>query len=186
MFGKPRFEDFDRSRAAWRWRGQARPDFAEAPGPDQESVWDYPRPPSLEPVRAALRVQVGETVVAETRRGLRICETASAPTYYFPLADVRMELLEDQGPSSLCEWKGVAHVHHVRVEGALLRGAAWRYPEPWPGFELVAETMAFHPAHVRCFIGDEEVTAQPGGLYGGWVTTKLAGPIKGGPGTGGW
>ena len=31
----------------WGYRGQSRPEFAEPPGPGQESVWDYPRPPRL-------------------------------------------------------------------------------------------------------------------------------------------
>ena len=30
------------------YRGQKRPVFADSPGPDQESVWDYPRPPRIE------------------------------------------------------------------------------------------------------------------------------------------
>lgn len=27
-----------------QYRGQKKPDFADLPGPGQESVWDYPRP----------------------------------------------------------------------------------------------------------------------------------------------
>lgn len=139
----------------------------------------------MEQVAATLRVQAADEVLAESKRGLRICETASAPTYYIPFDDIRMDRFVDRGPRSLCEWKGVAHVFDV--DGApALAGGAWRYPEPWPGFEAVADTLAFHPAILRCFIDDVEVTAQPGGLYGGWVTPRLAGPIKGGPGTGSW
>jgi hypothetical protein len=37
-----------------------------------------------------------------------------------------------------------------------------------------------------CFGGEEAVTPQPGGFYGGWVTSDLKGPFKGGPGTMGW
>ncbi len=37
-----------------------------------------------------------------------------------------------------------------------------------------------------CYIGEEKVTPQPGGYYGGWVTKNLLGPIKGEPGGGAW
>jgi hypothetical protein len=30
------------------------------------------------------------------------------------------------------------------------------------------------------------VTPQPGRFYGGWITSNVAGPFKGGPGTRGW
>jgi hypothetical protein len=30
------------------------------------------------------------------------------------------------------------------------------------------------------------VEAQPGGYYGGWITSAVTGPFTGGPGTGGW
>jgi uncharacterized protein (DUF427 family) len=179
-------EDYEASRAAWRYRGQTRPSFAEPPGPGQESVWDYPRPPRVEPVSETLEVFVGSTRLARTERGLRVCETASAPTYYFPLEDIDLDRMEDLGPRSLCEWKGVAHPYAAIVDRRRIDGAAWRYPDPWPGFEALADTLAFHPAHVTCKLAGEVATPQPGGLYGGWITSRLAGPIKGAPGSQGW
>ncbi|MGF1510501.1 MAG: DUF427 domain-containing protein [Myxococcota bacterium] len=179
-------EDFEEARKKWAYRGQKRPDFAETPGPGQESVWDYPRPPRCEPVPQELSVFVGETCIAASTDGLRVCETAGAPTYYLPFRDIKMEWMEDLGPRSLCEWKGIAHPFAAVVNGVRVKGAAWRYPEPWPGFEELAETLAFHPAHVICKRGEEVARPQAGGLYGGWITSDLVGPIKGGPGTGHW
>ena len=37
-----------------------------------------------------------------------------------------------------------------------------------------------------CMVGDERVVPQPGGFYGGWVTSDFIGPFKGGPGTQFW
>jgi hypothetical protein len=37
-----------------------------------------------------------------------------------------------------------------------------------------------------CFVGTERATPQPGGFYGGWVTSRVAGPFKGVPGSAGW
>ena len=37
-----------------------------------------------------------------------------------------------------------------------------------------------------CFVGDEQVQAQDGDFYGGWITSEIKGPFKGGAGTWGW
>jgi hypothetical protein len=37
-----------------------------------------------------------------------------------------------------------------------------------------------------CFVGDEQVTPQPGGFYGGWITRGVIGPFKGEAGSEGW
>lgn len=76
------------ARAAWTWRGDARPDFAVAPGPGQESVWDYPRPPIVVPDARHVVVRAGDVVVADSRRALRLLETSHPPTWYVPRADV--------------------------------------------------------------------------------------------------
>ena len=64
-----------------------------APGPGQESVWDYPRPPRIERVPERLEVKFAGEIVAATERGLRILETSHPPVYYFPLEGVRQEYL---------------------------------------------------------------------------------------------
>ena len=68
-------------RAKWRYNGRVRPDFAEPVAKGAESVWDYPRPPRIEPVAKTLRVLAGERLVAETHSGVRVCEKAGAPAY---------------------------------------------------------------------------------------------------------
>ena len=60
------------------------------------------------PWAVALRVEHAGAVIAATQRGLRVLETAGAPTYYFPPSDVEVGRLEAVGPTSLCEWKGAA------------------------------------------------------------------------------
>ena len=58
-----------------------------APGPGQESVWDYPRPPAVQPSTEHVVVRLGTSVVVDTRRALRVLETSHPPTYYLPLDD---------------------------------------------------------------------------------------------------
>ena len=47
--------------------------------------------------------------------------------------------------------------------------------------------LAFYPQKVdACFIDDEPVEADEGAFYGGWITSRVVGPFKGGPGTALW
>ena len=173
-------------RGHWKYTGRERPPFAEEPGPGQESVWDYPRPPRLEPVEALVEVKAGSVVIASTRHALRIVETASAPTVYVPPLDVDASFLEAAGGLSRCEWKGEATYWTVVVGNTRLERVAWSYPDPFAPYEAIADHLSFYPAHLECFVDGERVRPQPGGFYGGWVTDGIAGPIKGEPGSGGW
>ncbi len=169
------------ARSHWRFRGEERPDFAIAPGEGQESVWDYPRPPRTEMVEETLKVEHAGELIARTQRGKRVLETAGAPTYYFPPEDIIATLTPGTG-GSICEWKGVAQPLDV----AGIQGAAWRYVEMFAEFADLHRWVAFYPSKVDCFVGDEKVQPQPGGYYGGWVTSSIVGPIKGEAGSGGW
>ena len=62
------------------------------PGPGQESVWDFPRPPRLELERRRLRVVLGGVTIADTVSGLRVLETSHSPNYYIPLVDIREDV----------------------------------------------------------------------------------------------
>jgi len=157
------------------------------PGPGQESVWDYPRPPRVEPVPEPLRVVVGGVTIADTTSGLRVLETAGAPVYYFPRDDVRMELFDASPRSTFCEWKGGASYHTLVVDGREIENIAWSYEDPKPGYEQIRGHLAFYAVKVdEAWVGDELATPQPGGFYGGWVTSRIVGPMKGEPGSEGW
>ena len=157
------------------------------PGPGQESVWDYPRPPRVERVTERLRVVVDGDVLAETTVGLRILETAGAPVYYFPPSDVDAARLVASRHTSFCEWKGEAGYVSYEHAGRRIDNVGWRYAEPSPGYALIRNYVAFYAARVdEAWVGDERATPQPGNFYGGWVTKRIVGPFKGGPGTSGW
>jgi len=161
--------------------------LAAVPQPGQTSVWDYPRPPRLETVTARVRIEFGGTVVADTRQALRVCETASPPTYYLPRADVAPGVLIAAPGGSVCEWKGRAVYWSVRAGGREVSLAAWSYPDPRPAFAALRGHVAFYAGPMdACWVGDERVTPQPGGFYGGWITADLAGPFQGPPGTAHW
>lgn len=158
-----------------------------APGPGQESAWDYPRPPRLEPVTRRLRVVLGGEVIADTTRGYRVLETSHPPNYYFPPADVVDGALTPTAGASFCEWKGRAHYYTVRGGNRVETEAAWGYEQPSPAFAALRGHVAFYAHRMdACFVDDEQVEAQPGRFYGGWITSDVVGPFKGGPGSRGW
>jgi uncharacterized protein (DUF427 family) len=158
------------------------------PSPGQESVWEYPRPPRLEPSSRRVRVVMGGLTIADTRRALRALETSHPPTYYIPPEDVLPEiLLAEPGARSMCEWKGAARYYTVKVGRLSASHAAWSYPSPSAPFAALKDYVAFY-AHAMdaCYVDDELVRPQPGGFYGGWITDEVVGPFKGAPGTEAW
>lgn len=164
-----------------------------------ESVWDYPRPPRLEPEPGRIRVwrshpSLGEVLIADSTRAHRVLETTHPPTYYLPFEDVRSEYLVPGRGSSHCEWKGQAVYHDLRIQdgGEIVQvpAIAWSYPQPTPPFARIRDALSFYPSKVtRCEVDGETSTAQAGDFYGGWINSWIDGGkrgFKGGPGTFGW
>ncbi|HQF95113.1 MAG TPA: DUF427 domain-containing protein [Microthrixaceae bacterium] len=109
---------------------QRRPVDPDPVGPNQESVWDYPRPPRLELVSRHLVVRYGTTVIADTTRAHRVVETSHPPTYYLPPDDCDVAFLAPAAGASYCEWKGHAVYFDVTVGDDTLPRVAWSYPDP--------------------------------------------------------
>ena len=165
----------------------APPSKRVVPSPGQESVWDYPRPPRLESTVRHLKVVFAGTVIAETRQALRILETSHPPSYYLPPGDVRQDLLERAPGRSICEFKGQASYWSIRVGEAVSEAAAWSYAAPWSPYEALKDHLCFYAGRVEaCFVDGERVVPQEGDFYGGWRTSDIVGPFKGGAGTRGW
>src|SRR5437764_1377837 len=97
-----------------------------------ESVWDYPRPPRLEPAPKHIEVRMEGQLVADTRRALRILETSHPPVYYIPPEDIRMDLLVPSARHTFCEFKGEASYWSIKVGDRVSQDAAWSYPHPTP------------------------------------------------------
>lgn len=162
------------------------PDRTE-PGPGQESVWDYPRPPALESVEERIRVVFNDTPIADTTGAYRVLETSHPPVYYLPPSDIQMDHLTRTNRRTMCEFKGQAVYYDLTVGDRTARHAAWGYPNPTDRFTPMTDYLAFYASKVdACFVGDEQAYAQEGDFYGGWITEDIVGPFKGGPGTVGW
>lgn len=157
------------------------------PGPGQESVWDYPRPPRLEDSTKRVRVVFNNVTIADTQRAKRVLETSHPPVYYIPPDDIQQQYLIAVPRSTFCEWKGQASYYTIAVGDRQADQAAWYYPKPTPAFASIQNYVAFYPSRMdACYIDDERVQAQPGDFYGGWITSDIVGPFKGSAGTWGW
>lgn len=161
----------------------------QQPGPGQESVWDYPRPPRVEPDGRRVEVVCDGVTVVDTTDAVRVLETSHPPAWYLPVAALRGARLRPVGRTTWCEYKGRAtYLDVVADDGRVLAaGAAWRYPRPTPGYDVLADRFTVYPGRVdACLVDGQRVRGQAGGFYGGWITDEIVGPFKGEPGTLGW
>jgi uncharacterized protein (DUF427 family) len=157
------------------------------PGPGQESVWDYPRPPAIVAFDGEVRIVHDGATLAATRRAIRILETSQPPAFYLPPDDVATDRLVESSNRSICEWKGVARYWSLRTDNGVIDDIAWSYPQPTAAFEPIRGYLAFYAQKLdECWVDDEQVQPNPGMFYGGWITSRVVGPFKGGPGTLGW
>jgi len=159
-----------------------------APGPGQESVWDYPRPPRIERTGATLRVEHAGAVIAASEGGWRILETSHPPVYYLAPDGIGAGVLRRNDRTSFCEFKGMARYWDLVANGrVVVPDVAWSYPQPAPAYAALTDHLAFYASRVdACFVGDERVTPQSGDFYGGWITSAIVGPFKGAADTWGW
>lgn len=157
------------------------------PGPGQESVWDYPRPPRLEDSHKHIQVIFNGVVIANTRHAKRILETSHPPVYYIPPEDVKMEHFVSTARTTFCEWKGSASYYTIKVGDRSVPNAAWYYQHPNEEYASLANYIALYPSQMdACYVDGEKVQSQEGDFYGGWITGEIVGPFKGGAGTWGW
>lgn len=160
---------------------------ADPAGPGQESVWSYPRPAIAAPCPAHIVIEHRGMIVADTRASVRTLETSHPPSYYIPPTDIAAGILRRATGSSLCEWKGAATYWDIVVGDVVLRRVGWSYPRPNPAFASLRDHVAFYAGPFdRCSVDGETAVPQPGGFYGGWITSNLAGPFKGVSGSHGW
>ncbi|MEM0964141.1 MAG: DUF427 domain-containing protein [Bacteroidota bacterium] len=155
--------------------------------PGQRSVWDFPRPPALERVGETVRIAFGGREIARTDDALQVLETSHPPTIYLPPEAFAEDVLVSRPETSHCEWKGRAIYYDIVSGEHRAEKAGWGYPSPTPRFADLKDHVAVYAGPMdACWVGDDRVTPQPGGFYGGWITPRVAGPFKGIPGSWGW
>ena len=157
-----------------------------------ESVWDYPRPPRLEPAGRQVRILHCGVVLVDSNKALRVLETSHPPVYYIPQRDIAMMWMRASArASTFCEFKGSARYWTIdmseRCQPGISTDAAWSYSNPTRPFAALCDHLAFYASRVdECSVDGEIVVPQTGDFYGGWITSWVTGPFKGGKGTLGW
>jgi uncharacterized protein (DUF427 family) len=127
------------------------------------------------------------TVLADSTAQWRVLETSHPPVYYLPAEHVHTGFLTPGAGRSFCEFKGYASYVDLVLPDARVPAVAWFYPEPAGPYGELAGAFAFYAGRVdRCWVDGEPAVPQPGGFYGGWITSEIAGPFKGGRGTSDW
>ncbi|MGB2926563.1 MAG: DUF427 domain-containing protein [Limnothrix sp.] len=155
--------------------------------PGQESVWDYPRPPRLEHCTKPIQIIFNGVAIAATDHSYRVLETSHPPVYYLPPESIQQQFLQQASGQSFCEWKGLAGYFDLVVNDKTAPKVAWYYSEPTPAFSDIKNYVAFYAQPMdACYVDGEQVIPQPGGFYGGWITSDIVGPFKGEPGSFGW
>ena len=157
------------------------------PLPGQESVWDYPRPPAIERFKGHLRIVFNGKIILDTNESFRILETSHPPSYYIPIKHFKPGTIIPASGRSYCEWKGEANYYNIQVGERVAEKCAWGYKSPNSRYSDLKDHISVYASRVdECYVNDELVQAQEGDFYGGWITSNVVGPFKGGAGTWGW
>ena len=141
----------------------------------------------FEPCPKRVRVNFNGETIADSVAVMRMHESKHIPVYYFPRADVRMDLLQATEHESFCPYKGEASYWTISAGDRSSENAVWSYEAPFEETAEIKDYIAFFAGRVDgCYIDDEKVVPQAGDFYGGWITSNIVGPFKGDPGTEHW
>ena len=138
--------------------------------PPLDAVVQYPFEPGYvvftQPTAKRLRVEAGGVTVADTTRGLMLWETEHLPVYYFPMADIRMDLMTETAHDTRCPYKGTARYYSLTAGNHTIENFMWRYPEPIPACPPIADYAGFYWDKAdHWYEEDEEVFVHPRDPY---------------------
>jgi len=85
----------------------------------------------------------GETV-ADSTRVLILREARHAPGYYFPIEDVRQDLMKPTGHRTHCPHKGDCSYWTLNAGAGQAENAVWAYQDPNPDVAAIKGHVAFY------------------------------------------
>jgi uncharacterized protein (DUF427 family) len=131
--------------------------------------------------RSPRRVRVefnGETVADSSAMQL-LFETRHLPIYYFPRADVRMDLLRASDHHTYCPYKGTASYWSIVVGDRVSENAVWGYPEPFDEVAAIGDYVAFYWDRVdHWFEEDDEIFVHARDPYKRVDVVNSSRPVK--------
>ncbi|MCS0603129.1 DUF427 domain-containing protein [Streptomyces sp. LP11] len=128
---------------------------------EEEEIFVHPRDPYKRvdaiPSSRRVRVEIGGTVVADTRRPVLLFETGLPTRYYLPREDVRLDLFVPSARRTRCPYKGTAGYWSWAGPGDVPAGIVWSYPEPLPAVAAIAGLLAFSNEAVDLTVDGERL-----------------------------
>ncbi len=106
--------------------------------------------------RRRVRVVFAGITVADSTHVMLLHECGRLPVFYFPLEDVRMDLLEATEHRSSSPLKGEASYWTIRGGSRVAEDAAWSYPSPLPDGPPIKGYLAFYWHQMDAWYEEDE------------------------------
>lgn len=120
----------------------------------------------VDPSPRRVRAVIAGVDVARSTRTVLLHETGLLPVVYFPLEDVRTDLLVETEKRTTCPFKGEARYYAFDHDGESRSDVAWSYPEPLEGAPDLSGHLAFYWSRVDEWWEEaERVTVHPRDPY---------------------
>jgi uncharacterized protein (DUF427 family) len=111
--------------------------------------------------RRRVRVVFADMTVAESKRVMLFHEFGRLPVFYFPMEDVRLDLLEPSKTTTRCPYKGKATYWSAKIGERVFKNIVWSYREPLPACSPIANFLCFFNERVDAIYVDEELQPVP-------------------------
>ncbi|MBT5416265.1 MAG: DUF427 domain-containing protein [Rhodospirillaceae bacterium] len=111
-----------------------------APGFQREPNYSI----ELRPATVRVRGMVAGSPVVDSGDALVLFEAGLSPVWYFPQADIRMDLLTRTGSATHCPFKGDASYWTLSTPAGPRADAAWAYEAPFDEMAALAGRLAFY------------------------------------------
>lgn len=130
---------------------------ARAPGFEKHPNYQV----EITPTTDHIQVFVGDRLIADSQRPLRVIESKHHPVWYLPLADVRADAIAATDHSTYCPFKG--HARYWSITGTAddsLENTVWGYDAPYVECEPLENHVAFYTDKVDLHLNGESQSRQ--------------------------
>jgi uncharacterized protein (DUF427 family) len=103
-----------------------------------------------------VRVVFADVTVADSKHVMLLHEFGRLPVFYFPLDDVRMDLMEESEYRTHSPLKGEASYGTLRVGDRIAEHAAWSYFQPLPEGPQLKGYVAFYWDQMDAWFEEEQ------------------------------
>ncbi len=103
-----------------------------------------------------VRVVYAGVTIAKSTRVMRLQEFGHLPVYYFPLEDVRKDVLEKTDHHTHSPLKGEASYWTIRIGDNVAENAAWSYLNPLPDGPQLQDYVAFYWDKMEAWYEEDE------------------------------